>query len=258
MIDVKVLDKRDNRIKFILSGTNPAFANTLRRIIKSEIPTMAVEFVDIEENTSGMFDELVAHRIGLIPLAFDQKSYNMKGDCKCGGKGCSRCEVTLVLEKQGPCVVKAGDMKSTDESVYPTDKDIPIIELLEGQRFKFEAVAQLGYGTEHIKWQAANVGYKYAPSVKATDADSKVVDICPVAVFEKKDGKVRVVAEDNCILCMRCTEIDESVKVSADDTSFMFDVESVCGLSAEEIINTALDVLEERAADIAESIKKLK
>ncbi len=258
MIDIKTLEKKDNRIKFILSGANVAFANALRRIMKNEIPVMAVEFVDMEENTSGMFDELVAHRIGLIPLTFDQKSYSTKKACKCGGKGCSRCEVTLVLEKQGPCVVKAGDMKSTDESVQPADRDIPIIELLEGQRLKFEAIAQLGYGTEHTKWQAANVGYKYAPSVKATDADSKVVDICPVGVFEKKDGKVRVVAEDNCILCMRCTEIDDSVKISAEDTSFVFDVESVCGLSAEDVIGTALDVLEERAEDMVDSIKKLK
>jgi DNA-directed RNA polymerase subunit D len=205
-----------------------------------------------------MFDELVAHRLGLIPLTFDKKSYNTKDTCKCGGKGCSRCEVTLVLEKTGPCVVKAGDMKSTDESVYPADRDIPIIELLEGQRLKFEAVAQLGFGTEHIKWQAANVGYKYAPSVKATDADVRVVDACPTKVFEKKDGKVKVVAEDKCILCMKCTEIDSSVKVSADDTSFLFDVESVSGLTAGDVVNTALDVIQERAEDLADSIKKLK
>ena len=257
-MDIKVLEKNERRIRFILEGSNPTMANTLRRVMKNEIPTMAIEFVDFEENTSGMFDELVAHRLGLMPLAFDQKSYNTKADCKCGGKGCSRCEVTLVLEKSGPCIVKAGDMKSTDESVYPVDRDIPIIDLLEGQRMKFEATAQLGYGKEHIKWQASNAGYKYAPSVKATDADVKVVEACPVDVFEKKDGRVRVVAEDRCTLCMRCTEIDDSVKVSADDTKFIFDVESVCGLSAADVINTAIDTIQERAEDLAESVKKLK
>jgi DNA-directed RNA polymerase subunit D len=257
-MDLKIIDKSDNKIKFVLEGSNHAFANAFRRIMKNEIPTMAIEFVDFEENTSGMFDELVAHRLGLIPLTFDQKSYNPKAECKCEGKGCARCEVTLVLEKTGPCTVKSGDMKSTDEGVFSADRDIPIIELLDGQRMKFEALAQLGYGKEHIKWQAANVGYKYTPSVRVTDADAKVVDICPTNVFEKKDGKVKVVAEDKCILCMRCVEVSEGVTVKADNTSFTFEVESVSGLTAGEIINKALDVLAERAEDMAESVKKLK
>jgi len=257
-MDIKVLEKSEQRIRFVLEGTTPSMANALRRVMKNEIPTMAIEFVDFEENTSGMFDELVAHRLGLVPLTFDQKSYNTKAACKCGGKGCSRCEVTMVLEKTGPCTVKTGDMKTTDESVQPADRDIPIIELLDGQRLKFEATAQLGYGKEHIKWQAANVGYKYAPSVKAMDANAKVVDVCPTNVFDKKDGRVRVVAEDKCVLCMRCVEIDDSVKISADNTKFVFDVESVCGLSAAEVINSALDVIQERAEDLAESVKKLK
>jgi len=255
-MNIKILEKSDMRIKFLLEKSNPAFANTLRRVIKNEIPTMAIEFVDFEENTSGMFDELIAHRLGLIPLAFDTKSYNLKGECKCAGKGCSRCEVTLVLEKQGPCTVKSGNMKSTDEGVYPTEKEIPIIELLEGQRIKFEATAQLGLGIDHIKWQAANVGYQYSPVVRVSGADAKIVDICPTHVFEKKDGKVKVVAEDKCTLCMRCVEVSEGVSVSTDETSFIFDVESVCGLPVKEVLNRALDIIEERAEDFAESVKK--
>lgn len=256
-MNVKILSKSQKRIKFLLEKSNPAFANALRRIMKGEIPAMAVEFVDFEENTSGMFDELVAHRIGLIPLTYDEKAYSLKKDCKCGGKGCSRCEVTLVLDKTGPCTVKSGDFKSTDESVQPSEKDIPIVELLDGQRLKLEAVAQLGLGIDHVKWQAASVGYQYMPIVKVSaNADPKIADICPTHVFEKKDGKVRVAEEDRCILCMRCTEVSEGVSVTSDDTVFMFDVESVSGLSAKEIINKALDVLEERAEGLAESVKK--
>ncbi len=251
-MDVKILEKSEKRMKFIIEKSNPAFANALRRIMKLEIPTMAIEYVDFEENTSGMFDELIAHRLGLIPLAFDKNFYELKSESNSETK----TEVTLVLEKDGPCIVKAGDMKSTDERVYPTEKDIPIIELLEGQRLKFEAVAQLGFGKDHIKWQAANVGYKYKPIVKTSGADAKVADVCPVDVFEKKDGKARVVAEDNCILCMRCTEVGSGVNVSADDTSFVFDVESVSGLTTEEILEVALDTLEKRAVELGENVKK--
>lgn len=258
MMNIKVLEKSNTKMRFLLEKSTPAFANALRRVAKSEVPTMAIEYVDFEENTSGMFDELLAHRIGLIPLTFDTSVYNLKSECKCGGKGCSRCEVTLVLEKQGPCVVKAGDMKSTDNTVQPAEKEIPIIELLENQRLKFEAVAQLGLGTEHIKWQASNVGYQYVPIVKisAEKADTKIVDVCPLHVFEKKDGKVKIVAEDKCNLCMRCVEISEGVTVSADDTNFIFNIESVSGLTVKEILNKSLDILEERTQEFAESVKK--
>ena len=256
-MNIKILSKSQKRIKFLLEKSTPAFANALRRIMRSEIPTMAVEFVDFEENNSGMFDELVAHRIGLIPLTFDEKAYSLKSECKCGGKGCSRCEVTLVLEKQGPCTVKSGDMKSTDDSVQPSEKDIPIVELLEGQRLKFEATAQLGVGIDHVKWQAANVGYQYMPIVKVgANADPKIADICPTHVFEKRDGRVKVVAEDRCVLCMRCTEVSEGVSVQSDDSVFVFDVESVSGLAAKDVISRSLDALEERAESLAESVKK--
>ncbi|HLD39167.1 MAG TPA: DNA-directed RNA polymerase subunit D [archaeon] len=257
-MNIKILEKSDMKVRFLLEKASPAFANALRRVAKNEVPTLAIEYVDFEENTSGMFDELIAHRLGLIPLTFDTAVYNLKSECKCGGKGCSRCEVTLVLEKQGPCVVKSGDMKSTDESVQPVDRDIPIIELLENQRIKFEAVAQLGLGTEHIKWQASNVGYQYVPTVKinAEKADPKMADICPTHVFEKKDDKLKVVAEDRCILCMRCVETSEGVSVSADDTSFIFNIESVSGLTVKEILNKSLDILEERSQELADNVKK--
>lgn len=257
-MNIKILEKSDMKMRFLLENANPAFANALRRVAKNEVPTMAIEYVDFEENTSGMFDELLAHRIGLIPLTFDTAVYNLKSECKCSGKGCSKCEVTLVLEKQGPCIVKSGDMKSTDNSVLPADKDIPIIELLENQRLKFEAVAQLGLGIDHIKWQASNVGYQYVPIVKVNSekADPKIVDICPTHVFDKKDGKVKVVAEDKCILCMRCVETSEGVSVSADDTSFVFNIESVSGLTIKEILNKSLDILEERSQALADSVKK--
>ena len=75
-------------------------------------------------------------------------------------------------------------------------------------------------------------------------------------MFEKKDGRVKVIAEDRCILCMRCTEVSEGVSVTADDSVFMFDGESVSGLTEKEVINKALDTLEEKAESLAESVKK--
>ena len=55
---------------------------------------------------------------------------------------------------------------------------------------------------------------------------------------------------------MRCVEVSEGVSVSADDTSFIFNIESVSGLTVKEILNKSLDILEERSQELAESVKK--
>ncbi len=252
---LQILNRTDTRVNFILEGVDNAFANALRRVMMNEVPTMAIEVVDLEENNSGLFDEALAHRLGLIPLAFDRKAYNPKGECKCEGKGCSRCEVTFALEAEGPVVVKAGHMVS-DSGAKPSDPEIPIVELLEGQKLKFTATAQIGFGKDHAKWQAAVAGYQNIPVVKVSDASDKVVDVCPAHVFEKKDSRVRVAHESNCILCMRCAEVSDGVTISARDDGFIFKVESVSGLTAADVMESALEVLENKADAFKDGFKE--
>lgn len=254
-MDVKILKKSDRRIKFILGSIDTGLANALRRIAKNEIPILAIEEVNFEQNSSGLYDELLAHRLGLIPLVFDPKLYRHKDACTCRG-GCSRCEVQITLEAEGPTIVRASSMESKD--VWPLDGNIPIVELLEGQSLKLQATAVLGYGKDHAKWQAASVGYQNVPIVRVTPekASTKIVDICPTNVFEKRSGRVRIAREQDCVLCMRCVEISEGVTVKSEEDSFLFDLESVSGLVAPTILNTTLDILEDRAQDFKKQLRK--
>jgi DNA-directed RNA polymerase subunit D len=71
-MDIKLLTKEQDTIRFVLSDVSPAFANALRRIILAEVPVMAIEDVMILENSSVMYDEILAHRLGLIPITTDQ------------------------------------------------------------------------------------------------------------------------------------------------------------------------------------------
>lgn len=160
LLKIKILEKNNEKLKFSVSDTSSGLAGELRRIMISEVPTMAIEWVNFIRNDSLLWDEIVAHRLGLIPLTFDEDFYSLKDDCKCKGKGCAHCEVTLVLKKKGPCTVYSGDFKSTDKKVGPVYDKIPIVELNQDQELELEAVAQLGTGREHAKWQASVAGYK--------------------------------------------------------------------------------------------------
>ena len=255
-MDVKILKKSGRRIKFILGGIDNGFANTLRRIAKNEIPIMAIEEVNFEQNSSGLFDEVLAHRLGLLPFVFDPKLYRNREDCTCKSEGCSRCEVQVTLEAEGPGTVRASDIKS--DTIWPLDNNIPIVELIEGQQVKLEAKVILGYGKDHAKWQASNIGYQNSPIVRvnAEKVSGKVVDTCPTDVFDKKDGRVRVAREQDCVLCMRCVEISDGVTVKSEEDSFIFDLESVSGLDAKTILNTSLSIMEDRAEEFKKTLKK--
>lgn len=65
---LEILELKEDSIVFVLSKTDTSMANALRRIMISEVPTMAIDLVEIENNTTVLLDEFIAHRLGLIPL----------------------------------------------------------------------------------------------------------------------------------------------------------------------------------------------
>ena len=89
---VTVLSVNEDTIRFIVDGIDNAFANALRRTIVSEVPTMAIEDIFYYENTSVVPDEILAHRIGMVPLKTDLEHYRLPSECDCKADlGCSKC-----------------------------------------------------------------------------------------------------------------------------------------------------------------------
>src|SRR3990167_7863048 len=127
IMEVRLLsqDKENNKLSFVLINITASFANILRRTIIEETPVMAIEEVEFRKNNSILYDEIIAHRLGLLPLTTDLKSYNLPEECKCKGKGCARCQLKLTLNAKGPCIVYASDMKTRDVSIKPVYQKTP-------------------------------------------------------------------------------------------------------------------------------------
>ncbi|MDA4111280.1 MAG: DNA-directed RNA polymerase subunit D [Thaumarchaeota archaeon] len=160
MVSLDVIESHPSRIRLRIKGVERAYANAIRRIAISQVPTMAIDDVVILENSSVMFDELVAHRLGLIPLKTDLNRYNLPEDCDCkSALGCPKCRVLLVLDAEATDKIRAvnsSDLVSEDPETKPISDLIPIVKLAPGQKVKLEAYARLGKGTEHAKWQATS------------------------------------------------------------------------------------------------------
>ena len=98
-------------------------ANALRRIIISEVPTMAIEMVQVAENTSCLNDEFVAHRIGLIPLVSENvERFEFHGQCQCEGF-CRRCSVRYQLKKVCPPTMEMVEVTSNDIKLEPGEDE---------------------------------------------------------------------------------------------------------------------------------------
>jgi len=255
-LEAKILKTNGERINFVVKGTFPSVANALRRAMTSEVPVMAIEDVVIVENSSIIYDEIVAHRLGLIPLTTDLKSYTLPEECDCGSEmGCSKCRAGFTLEVEAEDDVKtvySGDLTLQDPNIKPVSREIPLVRLGPKQKIKLEAYARLGRGIEHAKWQATSAcTYKYYPRValdeKKCNGCGECVTFCPKGVYEKKGTKVEVVDELKCTLCMDCIDhcpIKPSpITVDWDGNSFIFNIESTGALPPNEIVTAAVKVL---------------
>jgi DNA-directed RNA polymerase subunit D len=141
-------------------GTHNTIVNAFRRVILDEVPTFAIEDVEIVKNDSALYDETLAHRLGLVPLTTDLLAYNMKKDCKCGTVGCALCEVKMSFSQSETGYVYSGSIKSEDPAVKPAFDTIPLTKLLDGQEIEVNVVAVLGVGRTHAKWAPAHAFMK--------------------------------------------------------------------------------------------------
>lgn len=253
-MNFKIIEKTKNNLVLELSDTTEAEINTLRRLIVSEVPTLAIHEVEFLKNDSALFDEVLANRLGLIPIKTDLKSYTEVGEKK---RGKVITQVEFKLKSVGPCIVYSGDLKSTDEKVKPVFDDIPLVKLLEGQKLELHAMAVLGRGKQHMKFSPGAVYYHHKPILKINNDSKKLEqfkDKFPKQAF--KDGKLneQSLLKDN--LYEACEDIDQDLlKVDYDKSKFIFYFESFGQLEIIESIIVALEKFNEKIDELEKKLK---
>lgn len=286
-MDIEILEMAERKCRFILRNSTPAKANALRRTMLTDIPKMAIDTVDFHlgsnadrdgkeyESITPLFDEIIAHRLGMVPVPtrIGDFEFNNKDECpECHGEGCPNCTIMYSLNKYGPCTVLSGDMMpvvmaknlggvdvSTDDFKV-CDPNIPIVELADQQSVLIYAHAVMGTARKHVKWQVANgVGYKYMPIIKIGDVmePNDVAEACPKKVFEVVDDKLVVRSLYDCILCNTCSDMEKGIEVDSDPTTFVFKFETDGSLTAQQVLDEAAKILSENASDLGQKIIEL-
>lgn len=270
-MEIEFASLDDSLARFTLSGASPAFANAMRRAMIGEVPTLAIEDVRIYDNTSALFDEMLAHRLGLIPLKTDLSVYSTQDTCSCGGAGCPGCTATYTLSVEGPRMVTSSDLIPQDPGAAPVYDNIPIVKLTKGQKLVIEARAILNTGKAHAKWQPTLVcGYKNHPAITVSDvcdACGMCVEECPRDILVAKGKKVQVVDGKlpDCSMCRLCERAclasgigdQPAIKISAEPDRYIFVVEGDGSLPAKEIMNRALTYIREQADELEKQLGEL-
>ncbi|KAI0645508.1 DNA-directed RNA polymerase [Trametes meyenii] len=197
---VRIRELKKNSVNFTLENVDLAFANSFRRVMIADIPTVAIDMVEIETNTTVLPDEFIAHRLGMIPLVSSSCDEAMRytRDCTCEVR-CQYCAVELVLNAAchdaGRTMDVTSDMlevvpttrpgfsgfdvdgdggeelaKRVENFGHPVGKNDPAVQpilickIRKGQELKIKCIAKKGLAKEHAKWSpCAAVGFEYDP-----------------------------------------------------------------------------------------------
>ncbi|KAF2074475.1 hypothetical protein CYY_004220 [Polysphondylium violaceum] len=280
---VKILSEKPYELVFEMSGIDAPIANAFRRIMISEIPTMAIEKVYIINNTSILQDEVLAHRLGLIPIKVDPRKFNFKLPNKE-----YTAEDTLIFQLKVKCEKEDGKIINAEalskhltwmptedqEEMFPdvndqprpVEGDIPIMKLRPGQCIDVQCYCEKNIGREHIKWSpVCTASYRLLPVITVDpsvtgDKAKELVNKCPKKVFDIEDDQVVAARPLDCTMCRECIrepEFEKTVKLQRVRDHFIFSIESTGALTSREIFQEALKIFIEKCNIVEESLNKL-
>ncbi len=147
---IEDLEKKEEKLEFTLKDSNPPTANAIRRTMQREIPTLAITKVSFFENTSPMFDEYIAHRIGMTPISTPE-DYELTEESP---------STMMTLTAKDPGIVHAEQMEIEDPKIEVIYPKTPIIKLEENQEIELEGTIELGLGKEHARHKPCLATYK--------------------------------------------------------------------------------------------------
>ncbi len=279
---VNVLKMEDYYAQVEFKDVNYSFVNSIRRSLVSMVPCLALHEIDFHmgslgsyvdeesgdereyESISAMFNEIVAHRIGMLPVPTDEKTIEAFGDSI--DDDSKQPDIMYSLHKQGPCTVYSGDLEpvSGDTSLVIPETNVPLVKLAEGQAILVYAKAKIGNAQKHTKWQCAVAPRFYqAPTINVSSGKGSkaIFDIIDKKNFKKK-GKSHVI--DNPVEAHEALrkleqlwndkDAKEAMEVSTKKDHFIFEFETNGAMKAKLALEQALKALDGHCNEFASAM----
>ncbi|MFA5856656.1 MAG: hypothetical protein WC867_04810 [Candidatus Pacearchaeota archaeon] len=220
MIKIKNNNEKEQKLTLI-SDMSTSLANAIRRSVL-EIPTMAIDEVEIIKNDSALYDENVAHRMGLIPIKTEK-----------GEK-----EVKFKLKEIGPKIVYSTDLSPSVD----TEIKLPIVILDKEQEIEIVADARLGRGIDHIKYSPGLMFFTH--NIEEDLLDFVTIDDDGKIEFDEEDIKNKI-TDDQLARIKKLKTADE----------LLINIESWGQIKTKEIFLRSIEALDKNLEELNKAIK---
>ncbi|EDR25427.1 DNA-directed RNA polymerases I and III subunit RPAC1, putative [Entamoeba dispar SAW760] len=277
------ISESPEKVEFDAMGIDVSVANGLRRIMIAEVPTMAIEMVVLEDNSSAIPDEMLCHRLGLIPILADPRKFKFPKDRHFTDP---TEEDTIVFTLDVTCTLDSaknpvnnkvyssdliwepqGEQETTfaDCPIKPVFDDILIAELQPHQHIKCKLFCCKGIGQDHAKFSpVCPATYRLMPKITVIKQNKKmskeIKNCCPLNVFDIEDGELIVKNPRNCKMCRECIreERSEYIKLGREENHYLFSVESTGIYPAKEIFSEAVKIMKSKAEKLVTELENRK
>lgn len=246
----------ENTATITVGKTSSSMMNALRRTILNEVPILAIHTIDFRTQTSALYDEMLAHRIGLNPITTDYDTYDYE-DVEDENARSAKSKVTMTLSLKGPGMVLGEHLKSKDPSVKSVYNKMPLVKLDEDQELAFEAIAIMGKGKDHAKWSPGIASYYHEPIINVLNnsPEKSVRDKYPASIFNgTKIDESKIVGPE---IIDAIEGVDDSViTIERKEDSYIFTAESFGMISAKEMIARGAVELTRMLEDFQKEVKR--
>jgi len=275
--NVRIRDLKKDRVNFVLENVDLSFANSLRRVMMADIPTVAIDMVEFETNTTVLPDEFIAHRLGMIPLVSTNcdEAIRYSRDCTCL-ESCQNCSIELVLNvacnenrtmdvtSDHLDVVGRGGYgwreevddgeeiaRRSETFGHPVGKNDPsvqpilICKIRKGQELRVRCIAKKGIAKEHAKWSPCSaVSFEYDPHNRLRHTtywhETDIKKEWPLSANSAEEEAPRD---------------DEPFDYTAKPQRFYFEVETDGSLGPQEVVMKGLTELQTKLANLVLGLK---
>lgn len=220
-----------------------------------DIAIMAISHVCIEVNNTVIPDEVIAHRLGLLPLSVlgkyfespDENNYFDETNSLVFQIDVAYSTSKSVIYTKDIQWIPQGHQKKKFRDISFSYPDEPIFRLIAGQHIRLTAYATKGTGKEHAKYIPTSACYfknTYKLQLHSSiqgEVANKIKEECPRDVFDIEDLNLKVVNPQNCNKCGKCTKTTQKISINqSDDFMFIFESETI---NTKIILEEGLNIL---------------
>ncbi|KAI5168083.1 DNA-directed RNA polymerases I and III subunit RPAC1 [Nematocida sp. AWRm79] len=257
-IEARKVEEQSEILSYRINHIDPSVLNAIRRTIISDVPTVAIHWVYIRENETVMADEILSHRLGLIPIIADAEDFErvvktpeLDPFTELTDKNSIQMKLVITNNTDKILTVRSNDIKILSKTNAAIKQNVIITRLVPGKKIECRLFAIIGTGREHSKWMPTSVCYYRTIKKLEMKDPSKAAEIQKYFRdgFSVRNGQA-IVDEDKLLVNMDIEKkYPNEIKIHTENDSFLFEIEGITA-SPKTILKKGIRIIKDKLKEL--------